>query len=116
MTVRRSPPGFRPVRLNEDELYDMRQFLVGSPGLMPKDMQWRAEKEHANRVHQKHGLGMRDFELLSADWCTKYVNARRWVERMLEGTRSEMVNFVEDHLGVHMVVELPEARLPPVSQ
>lgn len=69
--------------------YSLRAQLVGARGLLSRDQQRIAEREHARRVFQEHGLTQRDLDLLGERWCVQYVNARRFVESSLLRTMTE---------------------------
>lgn len=92
------------------DLYQMRQLLVGSPGLLSRSNQKLAEKEHQERVFFKHGLGFADFQLLPYQWCVRYVNARRHVERELD----RLFWDAKHSLGLEMY-RPGNMSLPPVS-
>lgn len=69
--------------------YHLRSQLVGAQGLLSRDAQKIADREHARRVFQQHGLTQRDLDLLGEKWCVQYVNARRFVESSLLRTMTE---------------------------
>lgn len=87
-------------------------------GLVPERRRLAAEAAHAMSVFEKHGINGVEQELMGDQWCTRLVNARRYVERQIElafigmcmDLQSKGIRDCSRHSG-HREILLP--RLPP---
>lgn len=63
--------------------------LLGCPGLLSRSAMPVAQRFHDSEVFTRHGL-IHDEPLMGREWCVRYVNARRAVERAIDAAVKEV--------------------------
>jgi hypothetical protein len=100
-------------RPNEAKLRDAMIGVAASPGLMREsDARRTLEALHEPAVFHKHGLGGYDQQLLKREWCIKYVNARRAVERAITEASFKVRHAL--YQQGFALIEGSKIELPPV--